>query len=73
MSTKSGMKLVLITGASSGIGQATAERYGKAGAHVLLLARDTERLNVVAAAIRKAGGIATAFPIDLADTMPPWN
>ncbi len=58
-------KLVLITGASSGIGEAAAKRYGAAGAHVLLLARNAERLYGVAHAIREAGGTATAFPIDL--------
>ena len=58
-------ELVLVTGASSGIGEATALRYGAAGAHVLLLARNAERLYGVAHAIREAGGEATAFPIDL--------
>ena len=58
-------KLVLVTGASSGIGEATAKLYGRAGAHVLLLARNSERLYGVAHAIREAGGTATAFPIDL--------
>jgi len=58
-------KLVVITGASSGIGEATAMRYGAAGAHVLLLARNAERLYSVAHGIREAGGTATAFPIDL--------
>ena len=60
-------KLVLITGASSGIGEALAKRYGRAGAHVLLLARNAERLAAVAEAIRQSGGSATAYPIDLAD------
>jgi uncharacterized protein len=58
-------KLVVITGASSGIGEATAKRYSAAGAHVLLLARNAERLYGVAHAIREAGGTATAFPVDL--------
>jgi len=58
-------KLVLISGASSGIGEATARRYGAAGAHVLLIARNAERLYKVAHAIREAGGMATAFPLDL--------
>ncbi len=58
-------KLVVITGASSGIGEATAKHYGAAGAHVLLLARNAERLYGVAHAIREAGGTATAFPVDL--------
>jgi uncharacterized protein len=60
-------KLVLITGASSGIGAALAKLYGRAGAHVLLLARNAERLGSVAEAIRQGGGSATAYPIDLAD------
>jgi short-subunit dehydrogenase len=60
-------KLVLITGASSGIGAALAKLYGRTGAHVLLLARNAERLGSVAEAIRQGGGSATAYPIDLAD------
>lgn len=60
-------KLVLITGASSGIGEALAKRYGRTGAHVLLLARNAGRLAAVADAVRKGGGTATVFPIDLAD------
>jgi short-subunit dehydrogenase len=59
--------LVLVTGASSGIGAATARRFGASGAHVLLLARNQERLDDVANAIRRAGGSATSYPIDLAD------
>jgi uncharacterized protein len=60
-------KLVLVTGASSGIGEATAKRYGAGGANVLLLARNVERLEAVANAIRKEGGTASTFPVDLAD------
>ena len=60
-------KLVLVTGASSGIGEATAKRYGAGGAHVLLLARGAERLAAVAEAIRKTGGAATPYLIDLSD------
>ena len=60
-------KLVVITGASSGIGTALAKRYGRAGAHVLLLARNAGRLEAVAGAIRQGGGSATAYAIDLAD------
>jgi short-subunit dehydrogenase len=59
--------LVLVTGASSGIGEATAKRYAASGAQVLLLARDPDRLKGVAQAIRRAGGTASAFPVDLAD------
>ena len=60
-------KTVLITGASSGIGAATAKRFGAAGAHVLLLARDEARLVSTAEAVRKSGGTATGFPVDLQD------
>ena len=62
-------KFVLVTGASSGIGEATAKLYGARGAHVLLLARNAARLEAVAQAIRKDGGTATAFPVDLADAV----
>jgi len=61
------MKLVLVTGASSGIGEATAKRYGASGAHVLLLARNADRLGRVAGAIRRSGGTATAHLVDLSD------
>ena len=60
--------LVLVTGASSGIGEATARRYGASGARVLLLARNAERLDDVAHAIRKDGGAASPYPVDLADS-----
>ena len=75
MSKKPGQKLVLITGASSGIGRATAERYGKNDAHVLLLARNAER------ALRFRSDIDTQIGrdgygllrIDLADLTPSDN
>jgi short-subunit dehydrogenase len=60
-------KLVLVTGASSGIGEATAKRYAARGARVLLLARNPERLDAVAAALRHGGGTARAYPVDLAN------
>jgi short-subunit dehydrogenase len=58
---------VLITGASSGIGAALSRLYGAHGAQVLLLARNAERLDEVARHIRREGGAANAYPIDLAD------
>ncbi|MEX1061200.1 MAG: SDR family NAD(P)-dependent oxidoreductase [Methyloceanibacter sp.] len=60
-------RLVLITGASSGIGEAAAKRYGANGAHVLLLARNPARLDSVAEAIRRAGSAATPYVVDLSD------
>jgi short-subunit dehydrogenase len=61
-------KLVLVTGASSGIGEATAKLYAARGAKVLLLARNADRLGRVAADIRRANGTATTYEVDLADS-----
>ncbi|MGB6968713.1 MAG: SDR family NAD(P)-dependent oxidoreductase, partial [Methyloceanibacter sp.] len=61
-------KLALVTGASSGIGEALAKRYGKDGAHVLLLARNAERLGAVAETIRREGGTASVYAVDLAQS-----
>ncbi|PZU60152.1 MAG: oxidoreductase [Sphingobium sp.] len=60
-------KLALVTGASRGIGQATALTLGKAGAHVILTARTTGGLEEVEDAIHAAGGSATIAPLDLTD------
>jgi NAD(P)-dependent dehydrogenase (short-subunit alcohol dehydrogenase family) len=60
-------KLALVTGASRGIGQATALALGKAGAHVILTARTTGGLEEVEDAIHAAGGSATIAPLDLTD------
>ena len=61
-------KLVVITGASSGIGEATAKRYGVSGARVAVLARSADRLAAVAQSIHKAGGDARPYVIDLSDS-----
>lgn len=60
-------KLVLVTGASSGIGAATARAMAEAGGRVALLARSRELLDRVAAEINSAGGKARAYPVDLTD------
>ncbi|MCH8544790.1 MAG: SDR family NAD(P)-dependent oxidoreductase [Alcanivorax sp.] len=60
-------KTVLITGASTGIGEALAYRLAAAGAQVLLSARSTEKLERVVSAIVDAGGQAVAYPCDIAN------
>lgn len=60
-------RTVVITGASSGIGEATARRFAAAGASVVLVARRTEELERVASEIREAGGEADFFSCDLSD------
>jgi short-subunit dehydrogenase len=57
----------VITGASSGIGEATAKALAAKGSHVVLLARNRDRLTTVAADIQSSGGKAHAFAVDLAD------
>ena len=60
-------RTVLITGASSGIGEATALKVGAAGGHVLLVARTKSKLDEVAEAIALLGGTADVHPCDLTD------
>jgi len=60
-------KRVLVTGASRGIGAAAAVALGKAGAELMLLARDGDRVADVAAEIVAAGGKALARSCDVAD------
>jgi NAD(P)-dependent dehydrogenase (short-subunit alcohol dehydrogenase family) len=58
-------KLALVTGASRGIGAATAEALAKAGAHVILVARTADAIERVEERIHEAGGSATIAPLDL--------
>lgn len=58
-------KVVLITGASSGIGEATAQVLSEAGAYVVLGARRTDRLEHVVEEIRAAGGQAEYYTLDV--------
>jgi len=60
-------RLALVTGASRGIGAATAEALASAGAHVILVARGTSALEEVEERIHSAGGSATIAPLDLTD------
>ncbi len=58
-------KVVMLTGASSGIGEGVAEKLAEAGATVLLVARNRDKLNVIAERILASGGKAGVYPADL--------
>jgi short-subunit dehydrogenase len=60
-------RAVAITGASSGIGEALANRLGDAGAHVLLIARSVDKLTEIKSAIEGRGGTAFVYPGDLSE------
>jgi NAD(P)-dependent dehydrogenase (short-subunit alcohol dehydrogenase family) len=60
-------QVVVVTGASAGIGRATAQLLGQRGAHVGLLARGETGLEAAVAEVRAAGGDALALPTDVSD------
>ena len=60
-------QLALVTGASRGIGAATAEALAARGAHVVMTARTVDALEAVEERIHQAGGSATIAPLDLTD------
>lgn len=60
-------QLALVTGASRGIGAATAKALAAAGAHVILVARNAKALETVEQEIFDAGGSATIAPVDLTE------
>jgi len=59
-------RIAMVTGASQGLGEAIARRLAAQGARVVLAARNVDRLEGVAGAIREAGGDALPFAVDLA-------
>jgi short-subunit dehydrogenase len=65
MSLSSNQQRAIITGASSGIGKATALAFAKAGIHVALVSRSPDRLETVALAAREMGVEAGVYPLDL--------
>ena len=58
-------KSIVVTGATSGIGRATAEAFGRAKASVVLVARDAASLSTAAVAVTAAGGRAVSCAVDL--------
>lgn len=68
MSGRLAGQLALVTGASRGIGAATAEALAAEGAHVILTARTASGLEEVEDRIHAAGGSATIAPLDLTDS-----
>jgi short-subunit dehydrogenase len=60
-------RTVMVTGASSGIGEATARRVAAAGGHVLMVARGREKLESLQNDIQAMGGSASVYPCDLTD------
>ena len=60
-------RVAVVTGASSGIGEATAERLAGLGAKVAILARRGARLDALEGRIRAQGGEALALPTDVVD------
>ncbi|NJC70315.1 SDR family oxidoreductase [Planosporangium thailandense] len=67
MGTRARDQVVVITGASGGVGRAVARRYGVRGARVALLARGEAGLAAAAEEVRRAGGTALAVPVDVAE------
>lgn len=62
-------KIAIVTGASSGIGEACAREFAARGVTVVLLARRRDRLEKLVSEIRNAGGAAAAYPVDLSDRL----
>jgi 3-oxoacyl-[acyl-carrier protein] reductase len=66
-------KIVLITGASRGLGASVAGAFGDTGAHVVGCARDTDDLEGTVTAIENAGGTITTMQADVRDEDEIWQ
>ncbi|WP_079040600.1 SDR family NAD(P)-dependent oxidoreductase [Streptomyces prasinus] len=60
-------RVAVVTGASSGMGAATARRLAELGAAVAVVARRQEKLSALTADIASAGGKAVCLPVDVTD------
>src|SRR5689334_23019539 len=58
---------VVVTGASAGVGRATAHRFARSGARIALIARDAQALHEVKSEVERLGGNAIVLPIDVAE------
>ncbi|MBW3552220.1 MAG: SDR family oxidoreductase [Gemmatimonadetes bacterium] len=65
--TEGQREVVVVTGASAGVGRATVRLFAGEGARIALLARDPARLEAAAAEVRELGGEALVLPTDVAD------
>jgi len=61
-------QVIVITGASAGVGRATARAFGREGACIGLIARDEDRLNAAKAEIEHLGGRALVLAADVSDS-----
>jgi NADP-dependent 3-hydroxy acid dehydrogenase YdfG len=62
-----GSRIVVVTGASAGVGRATARRFAEEGDAVALIARGKERLEATLKEVEALGGRALALPLDVAE------
>src|SRR4051794_41783613 len=60
-------EVVVVTGATSGVGRAVVERFAREGAHIALLARGRDGLDATVEAVERLGGKAIPFPTDVSD------
>src|SRR3954447_20760765 len=60
-------EVVVVTGATSGVGRAIVERFAREGAHIALLARGRDGLDATVEAVERLGGKAIPFPTDVSD------
>src|SRR2546423_193066 len=67
MARKGKQEVVVLTGASGGVGRATARKFAEHGAKIALLARGHKGLNAAAKEVKQAGGTAMVLPLDVAD------